>query len=56
MTDESGCAVGVGDNNTILILVQDGKTGFSAALSIAQAEMTAKLLLLCIDSLKKEGV
>ena len=54
MTEESGCAVGVGDNNTIVICVQDGESCVSTTLSKAQAEMTAKLLLLCIDSLAQE--
>jgi hypothetical protein len=53
MTEQPGCAVGVGDNNTIVICVQDGQSCISTTLSKAQAEMTAKLLLLCIDALEK---
>ncbi len=54
MTEETGCSVGVGDNNTIVIGVIDGNDCIMTTLSKAQAEMTAKLLLLCIDSLAQE--
>ena len=53
MKEEPGCAVGVGDNNTICICVQDGERCISTTLSKAQAEITVKLLLLAIDSLEE---